>query len=157
MRVHAALREIERSCTTNGVLLDPEISLCDVFLAMLYAWHNKWPDLPNCTRIARLVATHPVIAPVWDPNFSHRWMRNGKTRGGYPVLRKRCSRRSATPSNFGAVALLPKPPCHSETTSKCPRALSKSSLRDRLHSDRALLSVSMHAQTHSGTKERSII
>jgi glutathione S-transferase len=75
-RVHAALRVIEKQLRTRTFLLGTKLSMCDLFLAMLYAWHNEKPDLPNCTRITQAVAQHPVVAPIWHRNFSHRLDKN---------------------------------------------------------------------------------
>jgi glutathione S-transferase len=71
-RVHAALRVAEDQCSQKPFLLGIKLSMCDLFLAMLYAWHNEKPDLPNCTAITQAVAQHSVIAPIWHRNFSHR-------------------------------------------------------------------------------------
>ena len=53
-------------------LLGERMSPVDVYLAFLYAWHNKQADLPGCTEITRRVATHEVIGPVWERNFRDR-------------------------------------------------------------------------------------
>lgn len=48
-RVHSAFKCVERETADHGFLLSDRLSACDVFLAMLYAWHNQKPDLPKCT------------------------------------------------------------------------------------------------------------
>lgn len=76
-RVHQAFRCLENDTAEHAFLLGPRLSSCDIFLAMLYAWHGQQPDLPKCTRITQLVATHDQIRPIWRRNFhdrlDHKW------------------------------------------------------------------------------------
>ncbi|MEM9899872.1 MAG: glutathione S-transferase family protein [Pseudomonadota bacterium] len=71
-RVHDALLCIERETAHHKFLLSDRLSPCDVYLAMLYAWHNKQPDLPKCTWITSQVATHARIRAIWKRNFEDR-------------------------------------------------------------------------------------
>lgn len=71
-RVHEAFTCIEQATSDHAFLLGERMSPCDVFLAMLYAWHNQRPDLPKCTWITRQVATHEAIRPIWKRNFHDR-------------------------------------------------------------------------------------
>lgn len=81
--VHAALRVVEEQWQAKPFLFGAKLSMCDLFLAMLYAWHNEKPDLPSCTAITQAVAQHPVIASIWHRNFSHRldkdWLKHPAT------------------------------------------------------------------------------
>lgn len=71
-RNHAAFKCIEKETANYEYVLSDRLSPCDIFLAMLYAWHNQKPDLPKCTAITTKVATHPVIRPIWAQNFHDR-------------------------------------------------------------------------------------
>ena len=71
-RVHAAFQCIERETSEHEFLLGDRLSACDIFLAMLYAWHTQAPILPKCNHITTQVATHAVIRPIWKQNFHDR-------------------------------------------------------------------------------------
>ena len=71
-RNHDAFTMIERAVDQGGFILGTQMSACDVFLAMLYAWHRKKPDLPKCTEITERVACHRVVNPIWEKNFDAR-------------------------------------------------------------------------------------
>lgn len=71
-RVHDAFAFIEQETACHSFLLSERMSPCDIFLAMLYAWHNKRPDLPKSTWITTQVATHPRIREIWRQNFHDR-------------------------------------------------------------------------------------
>lgn len=71
-RIHDALLCLEAETAAHRFLLSDRMSPCDIFLAMLYAWHNQKPDLPKCTWITTQVATHPKIRPLWKQNFETR-------------------------------------------------------------------------------------
>lgn len=71
-QIHRAFQCIEKETAEHSYILGNRISACDIFLAMLYAWHNKRPDLPKCTWITTQVATHDVIRPIWKQNFHDR-------------------------------------------------------------------------------------
>lgn len=71
-RVHKAFLLLEEIIHKDEFLLGPQMSCCDIFLAMLYAWHNKQPDLPKCCEITHRIATHTLINPIWERNFHDR-------------------------------------------------------------------------------------
>ncbi|MEM6939999.1 MAG: glutathione S-transferase family protein [Pseudomonadota bacterium] len=71
-RIHAAFQCIEEETRGHQFLLSDRLSPCDIFLAMLYAWHNQKPDLPKCTWITTQVATHSEIRQIWAQNFHDR-------------------------------------------------------------------------------------
>ncbi len=71
-QMHAAFHVLEDTCAGKKFLMGDRMSLCDIYLAMLYLWHRVQPDLPNCTAITHSVATHPGIAPIWHRNFGNR-------------------------------------------------------------------------------------
>ncbi|MEM6546305.1 MAG: glutathione S-transferase family protein [Pseudomonadota bacterium] len=69
---HKALRHIESEIAAERFLLGSRLSPCDLYLAMLYAWHNRQPDLPKCAEITARVATHAIVNPIWQRNFGDR-------------------------------------------------------------------------------------
>ncbi|MEO1681493.1 MAG: glutathione S-transferase family protein [Pseudomonadota bacterium] len=71
-RVHDAFTCIEQETAEHRFLLGDRLSPCDIFLAMLYAWHNQRSDLQKCTWITTQVATHPDIRKIWEQNFHDR-------------------------------------------------------------------------------------
>ncbi len=71
-RAHQAYTLIEDVLQTQAFLLGDRMSAADVYLAMLYAWHRRQPDLPNCARVAERVASHAEIHDIWKKNFDSR-------------------------------------------------------------------------------------
>lgn len=73
-RVHEAFLFLENHVIKEkgDFLLSSKLSGCDIYMAMLYAWHNKKADLPKCTEITRRVATHELIQSIWKRNFHDR-------------------------------------------------------------------------------------
>ncbi len=75
-RTHEGFRVLEGALPGSGYLLD-EMSAADIYLAMLYAWHQPHSDLaqadlPRCEALTHRIAAHDIIAPVWRRNFDHR-------------------------------------------------------------------------------------
>ena len=60
-----------QKCFENSNL-SHDMSVADVYLAMLFAWHPDSEEFPRCAALAHRVAAHPVIAPTWQRNFDHR-------------------------------------------------------------------------------------
>ena len=62
---------LDKELDAGGFLLGARLSVADVYLAMLYAWHpgQRRADL---TALTHRVAAHGLIAPVWQRNFDHR-------------------------------------------------------------------------------------
>jgi glutathione S-transferase len=81
IRLREGLDVVEAAITPGQFLLGPDLSLADVFLAMLNAWHRADNGLTECDAITHRIAAHPDIAPVWRRNFDHRlktrWGRQG--------------------------------------------------------------------------------
>ncbi len=71
-RTHQAFQVLEAEIARDGWLLGDRLTVGDIQLAMLYAWHIATDDCPECARITNQVAAHPVIAPIWQRNFDHR-------------------------------------------------------------------------------------
>ena len=70
-RNDAAFALLGKELETSGFLAGEGMSLADVYLAMLYAWH---PGETNaaCAALAHKVAAHDKVAPLWQRNFDHR-------------------------------------------------------------------------------------
>lgn len=80
-RLGDGLTLIENQLHSGAFLLGDEMSVADVYLAMMNAWHGAGRGLVRCDRLTHRVAAHPVIAPIWRRNFDHRlatkWGRTG--------------------------------------------------------------------------------
>lgn len=63
---------LEQELESSDFLLADDITVADVYLAMLFAWHPEGDDFTKCTALTHRVAAHPVIAPIWQRNFDHR-------------------------------------------------------------------------------------
>ena len=70
-RSDEAFALLEAELVDGGFLLGAGISLADVYLAMLYAWH-RGQRRDGLTALAHKVAGHDLIAPLWQRNFDHR-------------------------------------------------------------------------------------
>lgn len=71
-RNHLAFEVIETELATRPFLAGENMSLADVYLAMLCAWHSNRDNLPRCTEITHHVAANEIVAPIWQRNFDHR-------------------------------------------------------------------------------------
>ncbi|MGI9478099.1 MAG: glutathione S-transferase family protein [Hyphomicrobiaceae bacterium] len=60
-----------KELAAGGFLVGDAMTVADVYLAMLYAWH---PGETNaaCAALAHRVAAHDKVAPLWQRNFDHR-------------------------------------------------------------------------------------
>ena len=74
-RNQEAFRLIEEHLQPGKGLVGAELSLADIYMAMLYAWHPETDQCPKCTALTHRVAAHPVIASIWQRNFDHRLKR----------------------------------------------------------------------------------
>lgn len=72
LRNSKAYELLENELKGQRFLLGDEMSLCDVYLAMLFSWHRDPLPYPNCMRVTHHVAAHPEIAAIWRWNFDHR-------------------------------------------------------------------------------------
>ncbi|MEM9354780.1 MAG: glutathione S-transferase family protein [Pseudomonadota bacterium] len=48
------------------------LTVVDIYLAMLYAWHHDADACPQCRAMTHRVAADEQIAPLWQRNFDHR-------------------------------------------------------------------------------------
>ncbi|ANK82718.1 MAG: hypothetical protein TEF_19390 [Rhizobiales bacterium NRL2] len=67
-----ALRVVEDAIGLHGVLLGEQLSVADVYLAMLHRWVDKREELPRCTALRRSVARDEVVGPVWRRHFERQ-------------------------------------------------------------------------------------
>jgi len=70
--MQATLQIVEDTLTPDAYLLGPTMSVADIYLAMLNAWHRDGQGLMRCEALTHRIAAHPVIAPIWQRNFDHR-------------------------------------------------------------------------------------
>lgn len=67
-----AFAVVENELQAGKFLLGTDMSVADVHLAMLFAWHRDSAGLPRCEALTHRVSAHPVVAPLWQRNFDHR-------------------------------------------------------------------------------------
>jgi glutathione S-transferase len=61
---------LEGEIGERGYLTGNRLSLVDVYLAMLYYWHDRLhATLPKCGEIVRRTMNDPRITPSWNRNF----------------------------------------------------------------------------------------
>lgn len=61
---------IEEAIGEEGFLLGESMTAADIYLAMLYYWHDRLQGtLPKCGAVVRAVRAHPKVAPSWRRNF----------------------------------------------------------------------------------------
>ena len=53
-------------------LLGEEMSVADVYLAMLLAWHRGDVKVPRLSRIVAGVREHRVVGPIWRRHYGER-------------------------------------------------------------------------------------
>ena len=70
-RTHEGLHVLEEAIGDGGWLQD-EMTVADLYLAMLFIWCKKRDDRPKIEALTHRVAAHEVIAPIWRRNFDHR-------------------------------------------------------------------------------------
>ena len=71
-RNQQAFELLEQELQDKPFLLGENLSVADVYMAMIYNWHRVRPNLPRCTALTHAIAGHPVIAPIWQRNFGAR-------------------------------------------------------------------------------------
>lgn len=70
-RTHEGFCVLENALSDSDYLLST-MSVADIYLAMLFAWHGPHAELPNCKALTHRIAAHEIIAPIWRRNFDHR-------------------------------------------------------------------------------------
>lgn len=70
-RTHRALGLLEAEISPSGWLQD-EMSVADIYLAMLFIWCRRREGRPKIEALTHRVAAHEIIAPIWRRNFDHR-------------------------------------------------------------------------------------
>lgn len=74
-RIDTAFTLLESVLKTDRFLLGGSMSVADIYLAMLFAWHRNHEPYPHCTTLTDRIAAHAIIAPIWERNFDHRLSR----------------------------------------------------------------------------------
>ena len=70
-RTREGLSLLEAGIGSGGWLQD-DMSMADIYLAMLFIWCRERRGLPKIEALTHRIAAHQVIAPVWRRNFDHR-------------------------------------------------------------------------------------
>ena len=68
-RMGEALAVIEAH-VEGPFLLGVEMTVADIYIAMLFMWHPGGVEAPHLVRIAQAVGGHPVVGPIWRRHFS---------------------------------------------------------------------------------------
>jgi len=80
-RLRDGLAILEQQLENSDWLVGEQMSVADLYLAMLNAWHGAGRGFAQCDALTHRVAGHPVVAPLWQRNFDHRlktkWGREG--------------------------------------------------------------------------------
>jgi len=74
-RMDDAFTLLESVLKTDRFLLGNAMSVADIFLAMLFAWHRNHEPYPHCTALTDRIAAREIIAPIWERNFGQRLSR----------------------------------------------------------------------------------
>ncbi len=71
-RGESAFKLADDQLQGNAYLIGSKLSVADIYLAMLYAWHHNDQACPHCCQLTHRVAADHRIAPIWQRNFDHR-------------------------------------------------------------------------------------
>ena len=67
-RMREALGIIEAH-VEGPYLLGPDMSVADIYIAMLYLWSGRQVPTPNLDAIIDQVQQHPVVSPIWERHY----------------------------------------------------------------------------------------
>jgi glutathione S-transferase len=67
-----ALAVLEAAVAPGPFLLGREMSVADIYIAMLFTWFAGEIDAPYLTALTDGVKQHPVISPIWRRHFGDR-------------------------------------------------------------------------------------
>ncbi|MEQ8828658.1 MAG: glutathione S-transferase family protein [Alphaproteobacteria bacterium] len=65
-------RTVEDLLGTRAFMLGSEMSMADIYLAMLRVWYREPLDSPRVDAVQDAVRTHPPIAELWQRHFPGR-------------------------------------------------------------------------------------
>ncbi len=68
-RMGEALALVERALVPGPFLLGADMSLADIYVAMLSKWFRGSIDAPRLAALRALVEAHPTVGPVWRRHF----------------------------------------------------------------------------------------
>ena len=67
-RMRDALDIIENH-VEGPFLLGPDMSVADIYIAMLYLWSGRQGCTPNLDTIINQVKLHPLVQPIWERHY----------------------------------------------------------------------------------------
>ena len=71
-RAQSGFQVIDNQLQNADYMVGGRLSVADIYLAMLYAWHYDDQACPRCRELTHRVAADTRIAPLWQRNFDHR-------------------------------------------------------------------------------------
>ena len=71
-RGNEAFALLDAELQSREFLVGEQMSVGDVYLAMLFAWHPERDGRARCQALTHRVAAHPIVAPIWQRHFDHR-------------------------------------------------------------------------------------
>ncbi len=71
-RMGEALQLLDETAADEGGILGPDLTVLDMYVAMLFIWFRGDLALPRLIRVAAKVRSLPVIAPIWRRHFGDR-------------------------------------------------------------------------------------
>ncbi len=66
------IRRLDETAADEGGILGPDLTVLDMYVAMLFIWFRGDLALPRLIRVAAKVRSLPVIAPIWRRHFGDR-------------------------------------------------------------------------------------
>jgi glutathione S-transferase len=64
--------EVLEGAIAGPFLQGERMTVADVYIAMLCAWHRGRLDAPRLDRLRRRVGRDPIVGPIWQHHFGHR-------------------------------------------------------------------------------------
>lgn len=72
LRKGEAVTVLEQAIDSGPFLLGSEMSVLDVYVAMLHTWYRTDLALPKLDALKAGVKAHPVVGPIWQRHFGDR-------------------------------------------------------------------------------------
>ena len=63
---------MEAAIDAGPFLLGDDMTVADVYIAMLFIWFRGEIDAPKLDRLTQGVRQHPTVAPIWRRHFGDR-------------------------------------------------------------------------------------
>ena len=71
-RMAEALAVLEAAIDPGPFLLGAEMSVADIYIAMLFTWFAGGIQAPRLAALTQGVKQHPIVAPIWRRHFGDR-------------------------------------------------------------------------------------